>query len=164
MLPQIITQTIQILEHIMSFLKWTLAVRSILIKIYETVRWYTQQKTRPNKADITAEIYKRLGEIDGITRKYRYRPTKVDTVLLRKDMNRISRISSELGEKIKNLTAKSLFDVIKDPPQEFPTLPSAETLKEFPVLEVVIKEEMKNIGNVTRRTLWLMRKAYPEIE
>jgi len=74
-------------------------------------------------------------------------------------MNRISRISSELGEKIKNLTAKSLFDVIKDPPQEFPTLPSDEVLKEFPVLELVIKEEMKNIGNVTRRTLRLIKKA-----
>jgi hypothetical protein len=162
-LPQIIAQTIEILKPAMSFVRWAITIRTILIKIHETLRWYQQKKVRSGKSGVIAEIYKGLGEIEGITRKYRYRQTKVDTALLRKDMNRISRINSELGEKIKNMTAKSLFDIIKDPPQEFPALPSDAILKEFSVLELVIKEEMKNIGNVTQRALRLIKKANPEI-
>jgi len=148
----------------MQFINWAIAVRGILIKIYETVRWYAQQKGRPKKADVLAETYKELGEIRGITRRYRYRQKKVATGQLYEDIKRISRINTELDDKIKNLTGKSLFDVLKDPPQEFPTLPSDETLTELPVLELIIKEEMKNIGNIAMRTQRQIRKIIPEIK
>jgi hypothetical protein len=164
MLHQIIIQTIEILKPITSFITWVTAIRAILIKVCETFRWYAEQKRRPEKSDVVAEICKELGEIDGITRKYSFRQGRFNTISLRKDIDRISQISSELFEKVKSMTGKSLFDILKDPPQELPTLPSDEMLKELPILEFVIKEEMRNVRNIARRTLRLIRRISAQIE
>lgn len=154
----------EILQPITSFIRWVIAITGISVKIYETMRWFAERKKRPKKVDLLADIYRNLGEIRGITWRYRRRAKRVDTDSLRKEMNRVNRIITELNVKIKNLTGKSLFDILKDPPEEVPRLPSDEELKEVPLLELMIKEEMKNIGNVAMRTQRQIKKILPKLE
>lgn len=159
--PELVGYITEILKPIGSFIGWAIAVTGISIKIYEIIRWFAEKREKPKQVDVLAEVYREIGEIRGITWRYRRRLKKVDTNTLLKDMRQVNQIDTELNTKIKNLTGKNLFDVLKDPPQEVPKLPSDEMLKEVPLLELVIKEEMKNIGNIAMRTQRQIKKFLP---
>lgn len=114
--------------------------------------------------DVFTEVYREIGEIRRITWRYRRRSKKIHADTLLKDMRRVNQISTELNTKIKVLTGKSLFDVLKDSPRDLPELSSDKMLKEALLIEFVIKEEMKNIGNIPMITRRQIKKALPELK
>jgi len=139
---EIVAHAAEILKPLRSFIDWVIAVTGILLKIYEVIR-AEREKPSPhisNEIRVIVEISYRC-----------FRRRKVDRRSLLRDIEQINIVLIRLADKIRDRTGRSLFDVLKDPQQELPELPSDEVLKEVPILELVIKEEMKNIGNIAIR-------------